>query len=123
MSRFGITLFSGNHFMFWSLGPILLVSGLILLGLAVWVFPSGGQTSRLGIAFLGLFCLLCVPVLYDPIRFWLASRVVTGVVFLAYLWYFISEWLWHSSDFGLGKPRGVPTPLNATWGLFAIGLP
>ena len=123
MSRFGNTLFSGNRFIFWSLGPVLLVSGLTFVGLAVWVFPSGGQVSRLGTTLIGLFCLLCVPVLYDPTKFWLAGRVVTAVVFLSYLWYCISEWVWHSDAIGLVKPRGMPTPLNATLGLLVIGLP
>jgi hypothetical protein len=123
MSQFGNTLFSGSRFIFWSLAPILLVGGLSFLGLAFWVFPAGGQTSRLGLALLGLFCLICIPVLYDPKRFWLASRVVTGIVFLGYLAYFISEWVWHAEDIGLGKPRSASTPLNATRGLLVIGLP
>jgi hypothetical protein len=123
MSRFGTTLFSGSRFIFWSLGPILLLGGLTFLGLAAWAFPGGGQASRVGLAVLGLFCLLGIPVLYDPSRFWVASRVMTGAVFLAYLGYFISEWVWHAGDIGVDKPRGAPTPLNATLGLLAIGLP
>jgi hypothetical protein len=123
MSHFGNTLFSGSRFIFWSLGPVLFLGGLSFLGLAIWAFPGGGQTSRLGLALLGLFCLVCVPVLYDPTRFRLASRVLTGVVFLVYLGYFISEWIWHSNDIGLGKPRSAQTPLNATLGLLVIGLP
>src|SRR4051794_8841077 len=105
MSGFGNTLFSGSRFIFWSLGPVLLLGGLAFLGLAAWPPPGAGLTSRIGAALLGLFCLICVPVLYNPARFWVASRVVTGTVFLAYLAYFISD------------------PLKATRGLLVIGLP
>jgi len=123
MPRFGDTLYSGSRFIFWSLGPVLFLGGLSFLGLAVWAFPGAGQATRLGLAFLGLFCLACVPVLYDPTRFRPASRLLTGIVFLAYLGYFTNQWAWHADDLGLGKPQNVPTPLNAAKGLLVIGLP
>ncbi len=124
MSDFGNTLFSGSRFIFWSLGSVLLLGGASFLGLAIWAFPDAGQTTRLGMALLGLFCLAGVPVLYDPKRFRLVSRFLTGVVFLGYLCYFVSEWAWHSDDIGLVNPRNAEsTPVNATRGFLVIGLP
>src|SRR5436305_815610 len=44
MSGFGNTLFSGSRFIFWSLGPILLLGGLAFLALAAWPPPDAAGT-------------------------------------------------------------------------------
>jgi len=123
VSNFGNALFSGSRFIFWSLGPILLLGGLAFIGLAIWAFPDAGANTRVGLALFGLFSLIGVPVLYDPVRFKPLSRFMTGTVFAVYVWYLISEWTRHAGDTGTDRPGGLASPTNAVFGLVIIGLP
>jgi hypothetical protein len=123
MSVFGDTFVSGSRFLFWAISPFLLVGGWCFFGLAWWPIGDNGPPARFVNAGLGLFCWLLILFLYHPERFWLAGRIITGTVFLVYLAYLISEWVWDAQDLGIGKPRSSATPLNATLGFLIIGLP
>lgn len=104
-------LFSGSRFIFWALAPLLILCAVVL---SLNTNPS----SPLHVAVLILadaFILLLVIGLYNPRRNHWALRCVTGVVFVAYLGYWIDELrvgkLFPSTD------RGVESILAATLGL------
>lgn len=112
-------LFRGSRFLFWTLGPCLL---LFILCLAVfredWT-SKGGVITALLIAMASLLFLK----LYDTRRFHWAGRVVAGMVFLAYAGYFIEEVLTDPHPFS-GPPRpSEPSAIKALFGLFIFGLP
>jgi len=80
-------LFSGSRFIFWALAPLLILCAVVL---SLNTNPS----SPLHVAVLILadaFILLLVIGLYNPRRNHWALRCVTGVVFVAYLGYWIDE--------------------------------
>lgn len=107
MSKFGETLFGGSRFVFWALAPVLAACAVVMPLLV-------GEWTAARFAFVALAEALLVALilaLYDRRRFRWAARVVTGVVFCAYLLYLVD------SAFAEGSST---KPLM---GFIAIGLP
>ncbi len=80
MSKFGSTLFSGSSFIYWSLVPILLVTG-VSLSFAVEDYAS---VKGVVVVCAQVAIALLVLVLTDPKRFHWAARCLTGMVFAVY---------------------------------------
>jgi hypothetical protein len=120
MSRFGKTLFSGSRFIFWSLAPILALSGVLLPFLvAEWTVSSFFFVVLIEASLVAL-----ILGLFNPLRFRWATRCVTGVVFCLYLYYAIEEVFLSGKGLksGFGS-RAEASPLNAILGFIVIGLP
>ena len=112
------TLFSGSRFVFWTLAPILVLFALSFPFLIV-------EWSRRVVALvivLDAIALLLAIGLYNPQRNEWALRMITGLVFTAYLAYLAAE-------VRAGKPllltgsRGEESLRNALLGLLLIGWP
>ena|SRR2546430_6590438 len=120
MSRFGQTLFSGSRFTFWSLAPILALSAVLLPFLAgKWTVSSFFFVVPIEALFVAL-----ILALFNPQRFWWATRSVTGIVFCLYLDYAIEEVFLSGKGWEVGfGSRAEASPLNAILGFIVIGLP
>jgi len=120
---FGDTLFGGNRFIFWCLGPLFLLTGIVFAANAYSKFAEGRPGTGgilLSVAFL---CICFFLALLNGRYFWWAGRLVAISVFCAYVWYLVDTWLIQHQAFELGSPRGGSTPWNALCGLIIIGWP
>jgi hypothetical protein len=117
VAHFGKVLFSGSRFIFWTLGPFLLLF-VVVMPLTV---DSWSPTSNPLVFGLDLCALLLILALYDRKRFWWAGRGVTGIVFVVFLAYLADE-IHGGKPWRFGS-RGEETPLDALLGLIFIGLP
>lgn len=123
MPRFGDTLFGGSRFMFWCLGPLFLLVGLVVAFIGYTQFGTGRFLASGIAAFAALVCVCFFLALLNGPYFWWAGRVVSASVFGAYVWYLLDTWLIHPRSFGFGGPRSGATPWNAILGLVIIGWP
>lgn len=121
--KFGDTLLGGSRFIFWSLTPVLLCTGLFMGILSYARFSAGDY--RAGASFLGcsLIAVCLFLALLNGSRFWWAGRFVTLSVFSAYSWYLLDTWLIHPKPLNIEAPRSSATPWNALCGLVIIGFP
>lgn len=116
MSKFGTTLFGGGRCMFWLIAPAVLATAALVSSniQGSWMNARGLITAGLDV-----MAVSFTLALWNPIRFRWAARVVTGLVFVSFLAYFVSEL------FGGSGPRsgGRQSPMQAFFGLLIIGLP
>jgi len=85
MSDFGRALFSGSKFLFWAIVPLISLIGLLLLN-ALFTFSVAGEWRVVFlIVLLELSFVLLGVSLWNPKKFWIASRALTAVVFLVIL--------------------------------------
>jgi hypothetical protein len=111
-------LFSGSRFVFWTLAPILVLFALSFPFLIV----EWSRTVVALVIVLDAIALLLAIGLYNPQRNEWALRIITGLVFTAYLAYLVAE-------VRAGKPllltgsRGEESLRNALLGLLLIGWP
>jgi hypothetical protein len=114
-------LFRGSRFIFWTLGPCLLlfaVTIFLLLPREKWLSTKGFVSWALIVAALLLFLKL-----YDGIRFHWAGRVVAGMVFAAYVAYFVHELVVSPAPFRMPRSRSEASAVNALLGLLIFGIP
>jgi hypothetical protein len=111
-------LFSGSRFIFWALAPVL------ILGAAVFSV-SVDYSSPIRVAlviFLDSLAVLLALGLYSPRRNEWALRLVTGLVFVAYVGYLVEE-IREGKPLHLTGGRGEQSLRNAILGLILIGWP
>jgi hypothetical protein len=111
-------LFSGSRFIFWTLAPAL------ILGVAV-LSVSVDYSSPIRVAlviFLDSLAILLALGLYSPRRNEWALRLVTGLVFVAYVVYLVEE-VREGKPLSLAGNRGEESLRNAMLGLILIGWP
>ncbi len=126
MSNFGSTLFSGSPFIKWTLSPILVLFG-VLMPMLIDIQTPMHVAVLLAMEF-ACFALLAGFWLPPAYAQW-AYRFLCGLVFLAYLAYFIDEWLHDERPFKIAdltrriESRGEASPVNAILGLLIIGVP
>jgi hypothetical protein len=91
VSDFGKTLFSGSRFLFWAIVPLISLFGFLLLPSIIteienrkWLIAAVDATLVFSFVVLGFS-------LWNPKRFWLATRLVTAIVFVTVLVIFFSE--------------------------------
>jgi len=111
-------LFSGSRFIFWTLAPVLVLFALMFPLLVVKWSPMVVAM----VVVLDTIPLLLVVGLYNPQRNEWALRMITGLVFTAYVAYLVVE-------IRSGKPllitgsHGEESLRNALLGLLLIGWP
>jgi hypothetical protein len=115
---FGRTLYSGSKFLFWTIAPFLL---LFMLAIGVLVSDWTSRRGFISILLIGAAALLLLK-LYDPGRFYLAGRVLAGLVALAYIWYLVAE-LAAEGVASLSPRSGGASAFKAILGLLVIGIP
>ena len=123
MSEFGNTLFSGSPLIRWTLLPVLVLCA-VLFGLIAFSSVLAREiVPALVSSVLTVGCFTMTVALLFPRCGW-AFRVVTGLVFVAYLSYMIYEWGFDKAD-GIGwqSSRSESNPRNALLGFIIIGLP
>lgn len=111
-------LFGGSRFLFWTLAPVLVLFALAFPFLVV----KWSQTTFALVVGLDAMALLLAFGLYNPRRNEWALRMVTGLVFTAYLAYVIFEAL-SGRPLLLTGSRGEESLRNAILGLVVIGWP
>ncbi len=119
MYGIGKTLLSGSRFVFWSITPVALVTGLAFpFLLSDWSTQKIALTVALELA----IALLCLT-LYDPRRFTWAARSLAGLVFVGFAAGLVDALVWPSQETaGAGAPSDRPLT-KALLGVIAIGLP
>jgi hypothetical protein len=115
---FGSTLFGGSRFVFWTLVPAVVATLFVMNTMIEW---TPAQIAVVGAIDVG--AVFFVLGLRDPLRFRWACRLVCAEVFLAYLAYFVHEWVFSSHAFRLVEPTSAASPRNALLGLLIIGIP
>jgi hypothetical protein len=123
MSNFGNILFSGIPFIRWTLLPIFLfcVGGFGLMTF-ISILDKALIPALVSITFTVACAVMCIAMLFPHCRW--AIRIITGMVFFAYLIYLVHEWLFDTSaGIGIGAKRSESTPLNSLLGFVIIGLP
>ena len=123
MSHFGSTLFSGSSLVRWTLVPVLIVCVILFGVVLVGAVLARELVPALVSIVLIVGCLSMAVALIFPQCRW-AVRLVTGLVFVAYLSYLIYEWGFDQQE-GIGHQsgRGQANPQNALLGFIIIGLP
>jgi hypothetical protein len=111
--------FQPSRFMRWALVPVLVAFALWLpLGQDEW------NTVRVAICVtLSSLALLYAAALLWPRRCAWAARAVCGLVFLAFVAYFLDEWIVQGEPIRAPRRPGESSAGNALAGLVAIGLP
>lgn len=123
MSHFGNTLFSGNPLIRWTLVPVLVVCVILFGVVLVGAVLARDIVPILVSLVLTVGCLSMAIALIFPRCEW-AFRLVTGLVFGAYLFYVIYEWGFDQQEgIGLQSGRSEANPRNALLGFIIIGLP
>lgn len=120
--HFGKTLFSGSRFIFWALSPFLLAFSAFI-GWFAYQHPASDPLMITMFVALGMGPLLLVLGLYRNIRNRWASRIVTGLVFLLYLAYFLDEYFNSGQPFIMFDDNSGNNPWKAFKGLTVIGFP
>ncbi len=123
MSKFADTLFARRPFVRWTAVPVLAMGVLVFIFLAA---NPPGESKTIGtIVYAGIAvaCAAMAVALAAPKLFWL-MRVVTGLVFLAYLSYLVSEFFFNGgaaeADPEAGKNEA--NPVNALLGFLVPGV-
>lgn len=119
MSSFAERLFAGSPFVRWSIGIVVLLTGLAFVPL---LLEAHGRELWIGLALEAVLVLLGLPML-APRRFAWAGRALCGLVFLAYVAYVIDMWIEKPDSFAPGSRPGASTGFNALLGLAIIGTP
>src|SRR5438128_2746489 len=113
------TLFGGSRFVFWTIAPALVLTLFVLHTMQLeWTFARVAVVGAIDVTAVSFVLGLRVPV-----RFRWACRFVCAGVFLAYLAYFVHEWVFSSHAFRLVEARSAASPRNALLGLLIIGIP
>ncbi len=120
--HFGKTLFSGSKFIFWALSPFL-VAFSAFIGWFAYQHPTPEPLMITMFVAFGVGPLLLVLGLYRNVRNRWASRIVTAMVFLLYLAYFLDEVLNSGQPFILFDYSPGHNPWKAFNGLMVIGFP
>lgn len=123
MSNFGQVLFSGSPLIRWTLIPVLFLC-IVIFGFMTFASALDYKVTPALISLaLTLGCISMSIALIFPNCGW-AVRIVTGLVFAAYLTYLIYEWVFDiENGLGLGSRRGESNPINSLMGFVIIGLP
>jgi hypothetical protein len=91
-----------------------------------WRFPrsaSGNFVAGGGMSLLVIGCIAMMISMLVPNATW-SIRIVSGLVFTAYAWYLVHEWIIDfDGNIGFGRPRSEANPNNALAGFIVIGLP
>jgi hypothetical protein len=104
------------HWTFWLGTPVCL---LCLMVLPLFLSREHPLASLL-IGTCWLACCILPPfALYDSRRFWWATRTLTAMIFVAYVAYFVSQWLFP----GPRRANSPASPANSLMGLFVFALP
>jgi len=111
-------LFSGSRFIFWTLAPILVLFAFSFPFLIVEWSP---MVIALVVVLDAIALLLAVG-LYNPQRNECALRMITGLVFTAYLAYLVVE-IRSGKPLLLTGSHGEESLRNALLGLLLIGWP
>lgn len=119
MPAFAQSLFSGSPFLRWTLGTVAL-SGAV--GFPIMFIEARGVAWATLLALETLLILLLVAMI-APTRCAWAGRALTGIVFLAYVAYFVNAVWTDPSGLNPANDRGVSSAFNALLGLVIIGLP
>jgi hypothetical protein len=119
MSNFGSTLFEGSPFLRWTLGPLAVLSAV---GFAAIQSDVRGIRLILFIA-IEVALILLALVVFAPRRFRWAGRALAGLVFLAYVAYFVETVWTNPGSFWPPGSRSGSTGLNSVLGLLVIGYP
>lgn len=123
MQRFGDVLFSGRPFIRWTLLPVLLFCVAVFGVMAFSAFGERDFIAGGGMSLLVIGCIAMMISMLVPNATW-SIRIVTGLVFAAYAWYLVHEWIIDfDGDIGFGRPRSEANPNNALAGFIVIGLP
>ncbi|MGV3661979.1 MAG: hypothetical protein ACO1TE_17475 [Prosthecobacter sp.] len=120
---FASTLFGGSTCLRWVVGPFALISAVMFVLPGFFALLDGETTKGLTMLVVGLASMLLFLAVVAGSRFPWAARVLTGLVFAAYLWYVLDTWLIHPKPLEAGASRGKATPWNALCGLLVIGCP
>lgn len=119
MTHFGKTLFGGGRFIFWSLTPVIF---LFLISVSFFVPEWRAGIVLMLVAFWVIGISLILGML-NPLRFGWAFRIVSAMVFLAYVAYFFTEMLENDWQLKMPRSRGETNAVNALLGLVIIGGP
>jgi hypothetical protein len=118
-NTFGQVAFSGSRFIFWSLAPLLLVTGMAL----PFLIGEWDLTKVIVCGACSACCLLLVPALYNSRKYWWAARGVTGLIFLSYGWFIVDKLFFSEEGFGLAGSLSESNTRDAILGFMVIGLP
>lgn len=126
MSDFGKTLFSGSKFLFWAIVPLISLFGLLLLISLITLLINEQWRSASVVALLEFSFVLLGLSLWSPKKFWVASRLLTAIVFLFMLLWFLDEVV-----FGEKSLRSLTVwelikgdpPANVLKGFIFVGIP
>jgi hypothetical protein len=123
MTTFGRTLFGGSRFIFWCVGPLVLLCGLGCAICAPFALASKDWKAGTALVLLGV-CGICLFLgLLNRKRFLWAARVVTGIIALCYVLYFVETFFFEKQALAPPQKRSEATPWNAIMGFIVIGLP
>lgn len=123
MNYFGRTLFGGSRFIFWCVGPLVLLCGLGFVIGAPFAFALKDWKAGTALLLLGI-CGICLYLaLLNPKRFLWAARVVTGIVALCYVLYFAETYFVEKQEMTPSRKKSEATPWNAIMGFILIALP
>lgn len=123
MSNFGQGLFSGSRFIFWCLGPLCLLCGLGCLIGAPFAFAAKDLKAAIALALLGVLGVCFFLALLDLKKFLWAARIVTGIVALCYVLYFVDTYFVGQQPLTPSARKSEATPWNAIMGFLVIGVP
>ncbi|MBL8858996.1 MAG: hypothetical protein JNL28_10855 [Planctomycetes bacterium] len=119
MTAFARSLFSASPFLRWTLGTVALAGAV---GFPIMFKDARGLAWGVLLALETLLILLLVAMI-APTRCAWAGRVLTGIVFLAYVAYFVNAVWTDPAGLNPTSNRGVSSAFNALLGLIVIGLP
>jgi len=123
MSNFGRTLFGGSRFIFWCVGPLVLLCGLGGVIGAAFALASKDWKAGTALLLLGVSGVCLFLALLNSKRFLWAARVVTGIVALCYVLYFAETYFVEKRVLVPSQTKSEATPWNAIMGFIVIGLP
>ena len=100
--------------------------GMVLFTSFMYLFfDQRGWTTRdvvfIGIA--GAMTLGLIITLVDAKRFWWGMRLVTFIIFAAYLSYLLYEFWWSGKALELTARRSAASPFNSVLGFLFFGVP
>jgi uncharacterized membrane protein len=110
--------FRPSRFMRWTLVPVLVGFAVILPLDMEWT-----PLRAVVVATLSSLALLYAAALVWPRRCAWAARAAAAIVFLAYVAYFVDEWVVEGQPLRAPRRRSESSPGNALLGLIVIGLP
>ncbi len=123
MNESAKVLTSGSRFVFWTLGPFLLICFVIFGLLAIPFYGIKEWIPALILTVLSLGCFLLFLTLLNSKRYAWAFRATTGIVAMAFTFYVIHEFFIEKESFKITFSRSESTPRNALIGFLVVGLP